>query len=89
MKSFGGRMCQSCGLPLQDDQQKGTKKDGSKSDKYCTHCYQKGEFTWPDATVEQMQTYRMGILTKKALARFLARMPSKGVPKLERWRKSS
>lgn len=82
------QMCQSCGMPLRNEDQKGTEADGSKSQKYCVHCYKKGEFTWKDASVEQMQTYCMGILTKeKHWPSFLARMATNGIPKLERWRK--
>lgn len=81
------QMCQSCGMPLKKDQDKGTEKNGSKSQKYCIHCYRKGEFTWPDATAEQMQIYCIGILMKKHWPGFLAKMAANGIPKLERWRK--
>jgi len=82
------QMCQSCGMPIKKDELKGTEADGSKSQKYCKHCYAKGKFTWPDATADQMQVYCMGILTKqKHWPSFLARMATNGIPKLERWRK--
>lgn len=82
------RMCQSCGMPLKNEEQKGTEADGSKSQKYCINCYKGGKFTWTDATAEQMQTYCMGILTKeKHWPSFLARMATNGIPKLERWNK--
>lgn len=81
------QMCQSCGMPLKNDAQKGTEAGGSKSEKYCINCYKNGEFTWQDATAEQMQTYCMGILTKeKHWPSFVARMATNGIPKLERWR---
>lgn len=81
------RMCQSCGMPLKKDEDKGTNADGSKSEKYCVHCFVKGKFTWPDATVEQMQTYCMGVLTKEMhWPTFMARMATNSIPKLERWR---
>lgn len=78
-------MCQSCGMPLRSEEQKGTEADGSKSDKYCINCYKKGKFTWPDATAEQMQIYCLGILMKKHWPGFLAKMATNGIPKLERW----
>lgn len=82
------QMCQSCGMPLKQDSDKGTEADGTKCQKYCVHCYQKGDFTWRDATAHQMQVYSMGILTKeKHWPGFLARMATNGIPKLERWRK--
>jgi hypothetical protein len=32
----------------------GTEKDGSKSKDYCGYCYRDGEWTNPNATMEQM-----------------------------------
>ena len=46
--------CESCGMPLITDQDAGTERDGSPSQKYCTHCYQQGSFTDPDLTRDQM-----------------------------------
>ncbi len=48
--------CQSCGMPLKKDAQGGgSHADGSISTVYCSHCYQRGVFTMPDCTIEQMQ----------------------------------
>ena len=81
------QICQSCGMPLRAEKDKGSEKGGAKSQKYCVHCYKNGEFTWPDATAERMQIYCMGVLTKdKHMPSFLARMATKNIPKLERWR---
>jgi hypothetical protein len=80
------QMCQSCGMPIKKDAVKGTEKDGSLSQKYCMHCYQKGEFTWKDATAEKMQTYCLGILMKKHWPGFMAKMATSQIPKLERWK---
>ena len=49
----GMLICQSCGMPLTTDAEMGTEADGSKSSKYCTHCYQNGGFT-KDCTMEEM-----------------------------------
>jgi hypothetical protein len=49
-----GPFCQSCGMPLQTPEDFGTEPDGSKSEKYCTYCYQNGEYTYPDITLEEM-----------------------------------
>lgn len=38
-------VCQSCGMTLSDECDKGTECDGSKSEEYCAFCYQNGEFT--------------------------------------------
>ncbi len=81
--------CQSCGMPLKSDPNHGgTNADGSKSDKYCSYCFQKGEFTKPDMTVEEMQEFVKGKMKEMGFFMgFLAGSFSKQIPKLERWRK--
>lgn len=46
------KFCQSCGMPMQEEQY-GTEKDGSKKDTYCCYCYKDGDFTW-QCTMEEM-----------------------------------
>jgi len=46
-------ICQSCGMPLEDDKMKGTNEDGSRSDEYCVYCFANGKFT-RDMTMEEM-----------------------------------
>lgn len=45
--------CQSCGMPLMNEKEFGTNKDGSKNNEYCTYCFEKGDFKG-DMTMEQM-----------------------------------
>ncbi|MBU2037401.1 zinc ribbon domain-containing protein [Patescibacteria group bacterium] len=78
--------CQSCGMPMKKDPQGGgTNADGTKSEKYCSFCYQNGAFTWPDCTVEQMQTLCVGKLKEMHFPGFIAWLLTRGIPKLERW----
>ncbi|OWT33720.1 hypothetical protein BGI41_00915 [Methanobrevibacter sp. 87.7] len=46
--------CNSCGKPMTRTDELGTNKDGSPNEYYCADCYQNGEFTEPDLTVEDM-----------------------------------
>ena len=39
------KFCQSCGMPLQAEDQWGTNADGSLNEEYCCYCYQKDAFT--------------------------------------------
>ena len=81
------KTCQSCGMPLKRDEQGGgTNADGSKNAMYCSHCYQKGEFTMPDASVEQMQAKVREKLIEFGFPKFLTGVFTKRIPKLERWR---
>lgn len=46
--------CQSCGMPLSKDTQRGgTEKDGTKSTKYCSYCYTNGEFKGGNVTLKE------------------------------------
>jgi hypothetical protein len=85
-KSF--KNCQSCSMPLKRDEKGGgTNADQSKSTVYCSHCYLDGKFTLPDITADQMQGAVKNKLKEFGFPGFLAGMFTKGIPKLERWRK--
>ena len=80
------KVCQSCSMPLDKDPGKGgTNADGSKSDKYCSFCYQNGAFV-REMTVEEMQAYVKEKMKKMGFPGFLAGMMTKGIPDLERWK---
>lgn len=80
--------CQSCSMPLnKDPQHGGTNADGSRSTVYCSFCYENGRFTQPGITVEEMQAFVKGKLKEMGFPGFLAGMFTKGIPKLERWKK--
>ena len=36
------KFCQSCGMPLQKNEELGTNHDGSKNEEYCCYCYKDG-----------------------------------------------
>jgi hypothetical protein len=63
----------------------GTEADGSRSVKYCSHCYVNGQFTMPNCTAEEMQVLVKGKLKEMGFPGFLASMFVKGIPRLERW----
>lgn len=79
--------CQSCGMPLKKDPNGGgTDVDGSRSDMYCSYCYEYGTFKQPNWTVDQMQEFVKGKLKEIGFPGFLAGPFSKGIRKLERWK---
>ena len=52
------KQCQSCGMPLQTKKAgdcRGTEADGSKSEKWCSLCYENGAFIGGDCTLEEMR----------------------------------
>lgn len=82
-----GPYCQSCGMPLsKDEHQGGTEKDDSKSQDYCSHCYQHGSFTDPHITLEAMKLKVEGKMKTLHIPKFLARMFTKNMSELKRWR---
>ncbi|MDO8688712.1 MAG: zinc ribbon domain-containing protein [Dehalococcoidia bacterium] len=87
MEAPQGPFCQSCGMPLsQDEQGGGTKADGTRSAEYCSHCYQKGQFTEPGLTAGQMVAKVLGMLKQMGIPGPQAEMLAKGVPDLKRWK---
>ena len=48
--------CQSCSMPIDDINDRGTEKDKSKSSEYCKYCYKDGAFTEPEMTFEEMKS---------------------------------
>ena len=82
-----GPYCQSCGMPMQKPEHFGTNADGSKNGDYCCYCFQKGKFTWPGATLQQMTEKIVGMSGRMGMTEEQARaMAKKVLPLLKRWR---
>ncbi len=80
--------CQSCGMPVSVDfGNYGTRADGSAETEFCQFCFQNGDFTNPDQTVEEMvrssvdfMTANLGFTHDKA-----SEMSNDIIPRLRRW----
>lgn len=80
------KLCQSCGMPMNKDPgQGGIEADGSKSETYCSLCYQNGAFTQELSSAEEMQEFCVKVLSEKGMPKFMAWIFTRGIPKLERW----
>ncbi len=85
MKPEGPR-CQSCGMPLsRDEKGGGTEGDGSRSTEYCSHCYQRGSFTQPHLTADQMVENVKNRLQQMKLPPNVVASLAKEIPTLRRW----
>jgi len=79
------KICQSCSMPLEKEEDYGTAKSGVKSDDYCVHCFKDGEFT-QNITMEQAIAQcgeyadMAGVTKEEALA-----YAEKVFPTLKRW----
>ncbi len=75
-------------MPLKRDEKGGgTNADGSKSEKYCSHCFKDGKFTWPDASLEDMKAKVKEKLKEFGIPGFLTGLFTLCMHKLERWKR--
>ncbi len=75
-------------MPLaKDDLGGGTEKNGTKSIKYCSHCFMDGEFTLPNITVEEMKQRVKEKIVEFGMPKFIAGMFTRNIHKLERWKR--
>lgn len=81
--------CQSCGMPMKKDPEGGgTNTDGTKTGMYCSKCFQGGQFASPEIdTPEKMQALVKSKLKEMGFPGFIAGFFTRGIPKLERWKK--
>ena len=80
------KFCQSCGMPMSKDPQGGgTNANGTRNPKYCSYCYQNGEFTF-NGTVKEFQEHCRQMMIKDGQSRFLSWLFTRGMKRLERWK---
>lgn len=79
-------ICQSCGMPMDQEEVLGTNTDGSLNKDYCKFCYDKGAFL-QDMTVEQMIDFCVPFVVKEdGMSETAAKeMLQEIMPKLKRW----
>jgi len=82
------KFCQSCTLPLDNMDDRGTEKDGTKSQLYCKYCYQDGAFTEPDMTLDQMMGIAEKEMKKQNLPESIIQLSMNMLPGLKRWQSS-
>ena len=86
MKKFE-RFCQSCGMPIDQDPGKGgTLADGTKTEKYCSLCYESGQFKDDFTTHKEMVDFVKGKLKEMGHGPLKRWFYTSHIPKLERWK---
>lgn len=78
--------CQSCSMPLDKPEMMGTEKDGTKSNEYCTYCYQNGAFVNPDMSLNEMEVLVKEQMEKRKIDTNIINMAVSSLPNLKRWR---
>ena len=80
------RFCQSCGMPMAKDAgMGGTNKDGSKTHRYCSLCYENGEFKDSFRAADEMVNFVKGKLQEMGYGSLKRWFFTSHIPKLERW----
>ncbi len=82
------KFCQSCGMPMkQDPRGGGTEVDGTKTDLYCSYCYQDGAFAAPEIdSAQKMQALARNILHKNGMGKIASWLMTRNIPNLKRWK---
>ncbi len=80
-------ICQSCAMPLsRDPKGGGREKDGTRSEKYCSLCYDNGTFYYTGTDVKDYQTMVVNNMVKQGWWRLVAWFFTRKIPSLERWK---
>ena len=79
------KFCQSCTLPIDNMEDRGTEKDGSKSDMYCKYCYKDGAFTDPGMTLDRMKEIAQAEMQRQNLPDNIIQQSINMLPRLKRW----
>ena len=83
-------VCQSCAMPLCNNEKMcGTDKNNELNCTYCVYCYQNGEFTNPNITLEEMIEKVVSISVERNI--FKTKENAKiwaenTLPNLDRWK---
>ena len=78
--------CQSCTMPIDKMEDRGTEKDGSKNSEYCKYCYQNGKFTSQDMTMDKMKNIVITQMKKMNLPDAIVQQSLTMLPTLKRWK---
>lgn len=79
-------ICQSCGMPMKQDEDFGTNRDGSKNKEYCKFCFEEEQFTDEGITMEQKIEKNIMIAKGMGISEDQAKqMAEKVIPTLKRW----
>lgn len=64
---------------------RGTERDGSRSEKWCSLCYVDGAFVDENCTLDEMKEIVDNALRENGSGKLMRYLAKKQVPRLERW----
>jgi len=81
-------ICQSCGMPLNKEENRGTNSDNTKTEEYCKFCFQNGKFVNEKLTMQDQIDKSVEVSKKMWIPEQTAReIAMNTIPKLKRWQK--
>lgn len=81
------KFCQSCGMPIDKDPARGgTLVDGTKTQQYCSLCYERGSFKDNFTEADEMISFVKGKLKEMGYSSLKRWFFTSHIPKLERWK---
>ena len=79
-------VCQSCGMPLNKEENWGTNENNSKTNEYCKFCFQDGKFSDSNLTMKKVIDKSVELSKKLWMPEDKAReIANNTIPKLKRW----
>ena len=88
---YGGTfmdICQSCGMPLQKEEDFGTNENESKNNEFCHFCFQNGRFTDEGITMDEKIEKNINIAMNMGISEDKAKeMANNTIPNLKRLKK--
>ena len=80
-------ICQSCGMPLENEMDLGTNIDNRRNRDYCYHCFRLGKFTNEKITLSEMINIAVTHLhLSRHMDKAIAQQHIENtLPKLKRW----
>lgn len=78
-------ICQSCTMPIDNIESRGTEKDGSVSRDYCRYCYRNGAFINPGMTKEEMKVFIVAKMRAMGIPDEIINRSVNYLPHLKRW----
>lgn len=90
MEMDNTKYCQSCAMPMgETDEFYGTNSDGSKSEDYCSYCFENGEFISGDVSMNDMIEACIApmVSSNQGMTEDVARkIMNEAFPNLKRWK---
>jgi hypothetical protein len=80
------KYCQSCSMPMDNTADRGTEKDGTPSQEYCTYCYQNGAFINSDMTIDGMRSIVKTQMEQRNIPTDIIDTAVNLLPYLKRWK---